>query len=147
VFLPEYLPRDRFISSNVFRECEVEIGDDNSVIVRSKSLRTGSLSGSTRTSFKYKSQQESEKALSESLHRFYSDLEITNLEVENLNNRKQEVTLIYNYKIPNYISDTGQFKFFKSPGNSSILLALPCLMSSENILIVIGPVWILFVKK
>jgi hypothetical protein len=112
---PEYLAREIFLPSNIFRECHVQINDDNSITARSKSVRTGSLSGSIRGIFRHKSLQECQKLLSESLNKFYSNLEITQLDIENLDNLEQNISLVYQYNVPNYISETGQFSFFEVP--------------------------------
>lgn len=112
---PEYLVRGKFIPTNIFRKCTVDIRGDNSIVVQTSSTRTGTLSARTRHQFRHKSQKERERNLSEGLNNWYPNLKLTKFETENLDNLEPAVRHIYDYELPNHVTEAGQFKFFKLP--------------------------------
>jgi tetratricopeptide (TPR) repeat protein len=128
---PVYLPRSDVEPNNIYRKCEVDILEDNSIVARSTSIRTGIFSAQARYSYRHEGQKEREKKLSEGLSSYYPNLEVTRFEIEDLDNLEPEVRYMYDYNIPNYLSETGQFLLFKVPWEF-IYEAQPSLSYAER---------------
>lgn len=112
---PAYLPRFEVVPNNIYRKCDVDVLEDNSIVARSTSIRTGIYSAQARYSFRHEGQKEREKKLAEGLSGYYPNLEVIRFETENLDNLEPETRYVYEYKVPNYVSETGQFVMFKVP--------------------------------
>ncbi|MFQ5772466.1 MAG: transglutaminase family protein, partial [bacterium] len=118
---PEYLSGNQVIPNNIFRKSRVEIRPDRSLLVQSKTLRSGALSASMRNSYRYKGQKEKEITLTELLSKEFPNIKLTKFEIENLDDLRPEVSYTYHFEVPNYVNESGQFLFLKIPWTDGLV--------------------------
>lgn len=112
---PEYLAKKNFSPNNVFRSTTVVLERDNSITVHHTSRRTGSESASVRFFYRDKSQQDREKLYTQGLTRDYPAAALKSLAFAGLDTLSNSVTIESEFVVPDYVSETGKFKFLKLP--------------------------------
>ena len=112
---PFFLPKENFMDRRITRNTEVFFNDDKSITVKILSNRTGSLTQTMRESFRYKTEDEQIKEITESLASDYPNVKVLKFSINNLDTLTSELSYEYEFTVPNYINDAGGFKFFKIP--------------------------------
>jgi tetratricopeptide (TPR) repeat protein len=111
----EYLPKDRFTSRTITRQSKVGIQENMSISVQHKSSAQGAAGATIRYYYRNKGQKEREKTLMEALGRSFSGVKLNRFEMEGVDALNSIVNLSYNFDVPNYITQAGQFKLLRVP--------------------------------
>lgn len=112
---PVYLEKRNFTPSNVHRATTMTIAADNSVSVSHMSKRTGAESAGVRYVYREKSQLDREKTYLQGLSRDFANASLRKLDFEGLDTLAGSVTIRTEFEIPDYVSQSGKFRFFKLP--------------------------------
>ncbi|MBI5470712.1 MAG: DUF3857 domain-containing protein [Ignavibacteriae bacterium] len=117
---PEYLTRKNFSPNNVFRTSLVTIDADNGINVKHTSKRTGSQSASVRYFYRDRSEQDREKAYTQGLTRDFATATLKSLSFIGLDSLAGSVTVNAEFDVPEYVSQSGRFKFLKLPWSDKL---------------------------
>lgn len=112
---PQYLNPPGLIARNVVSRTTATISADNVLNGTRKTTLAGSLAAALRGSLRDQSKKEQEKMFLTGLSSNFPNAKIASLKLENLDNLEPQAGYEYNYEVPNYITDAGQFKFMKIP--------------------------------
>ncbi|MEO8168608.1 MAG: hypothetical protein ABI623_10190, partial [bacterium] len=112
---PEYLPRKDFSTNNVFRTSAVTIAADNAIDVKHTSKRTGAESAAVRYYYREKSQADREKGYLQGLSRDFPSAKLGKLTFTGLDTVTNTVSTQVEFHVPDYVSQSGKFKFLKLP--------------------------------
>ncbi len=112
---PEYLGKKEFSPTNVHCTTTVTIAADNSISVRHESKRTGEETASVRYFYRDKSQQDREKVYVQELTADFPNVRLTSLNFTGLDTVTNVVTVSSGFEVPDYVSESGRFKFLKLP--------------------------------
>jgi hypothetical protein len=118
---PKYLPRDLFIANNITRHTSMTVHEDNRLFIELNSKRTGTLGALIRYYYRNKGREEVENELTASMNINLPNVKLTKFEFKNLDNLEETVESIYACEVPNYITETGQFKFLKIPWSDKLV--------------------------
>ncbi len=112
---PAYLTRKNFTSNNVFRTTAVAIAADNAIEVKHSSKRTGAESAAVRYFYREKSQADREKGYLQGLSRDFPNASLRKLVFSGLDTVTNTVSTNVEFRVPDYVSQSGKFKFLKLP--------------------------------
>ena len=117
---PEYLGKDRFSPNNVFRSSIVSIDAQNGINVKHSSKRTGSESASVRFFYRHRSEQDREKAYTQGLNGDFPTATLKSLNFVGLDTLANSVTVMSEFDVPEYVSQSGRFKFLELPWSDKL---------------------------
>jgi len=109
---PGYLPKNGFEERKIIRSSKVVLNTDNSIFTDVKSVRTGSLTASTRENYRGKTQEELEKAFIEN-NSDLATVKLKSINYGNLDSIGNEIKYNYSYEKPDFASEVGGFKLIK----------------------------------
>ena len=112
---PNYLVKKDFTSNNVYRNTTVTIANDNSINVKHTSKRTGAESAAVRYYYREKSQADREKVYLQGLSRDFPNASLKTLDFTGLDTVTNAVSTEVEFDVPEYVSQSGKFKFLKLP--------------------------------
>ncbi|HKA20622.1 MAG TPA: DUF3857 domain-containing protein [Blastocatellia bacterium] len=112
---PEYLPRNGFTSRQLIRRSIVDIRDDKSIAARNSLKAEGAPGALLRGLLRQKSKKQQEMSFSQLLSQDFPDVKLTKLELGAIDSREPFVECSYDYEVPNYLGEAGQFKVLKIP--------------------------------
>jgi tetratricopeptide (TPR) repeat protein len=111
----DYIPRDRSASRTVTHQIIVDVMKDNSISVQNKMGMTGALGAAIRLVLRHKGKEEQDKAVVGILSRDFPGAKLIKFETDNLDELKPAVNMVYNFEVPNYITEASQFKILRVP--------------------------------
>lgn len=117
---PAYLTKKDFLPNNVFRTTTVAINADNGIGVKHVSKRSGAESAGVRYFYRDRSQQEREKAYTQGLSEDFPNAVLKKLQFTGLDTVVNVVTIETEYDVPEYVSQSGRFKFLKLPWSDKL---------------------------
>ncbi|MBX2991575.1 MAG: DUF3857 domain-containing protein [Bacteroidetes bacterium] len=112
---PGYLGKKEFSPSNVHRKTTVTIAVDNSISVRHESKRTGVETASVRFFYRDRSPSDREKLYVQGLTSDFPNVRLTSLSFTGLDTVTDVVTVSSGFEVPDYVSESGRFRFLKLP--------------------------------
>jgi len=112
---PEYLPDHQFLPNNTFRRSRISLRDDNSMTAQIATQKTGIAGASTREYYRHRGPKEQEKLLLENLADDLPDARLHKFDFGDLHRLDSAVPYSYEYEVPNYVTESGPFKYLKIP--------------------------------
>jgi tetratricopeptide (TPR) repeat protein len=112
---PFYLDDKNFLKRTKYRKTTINIEKNNNILVKRESSRTGSQSHYTRDSYRFMSNKDQIKKLTETLSKTYTSVDLHNFTIENIDQLNPEIHYNYSFTAHNYLIDAGGFKIFKLP--------------------------------
>jgi hypothetical protein len=110
---PDYLPRHEFMSNNILRQTKITVRQDLGIAVNVHSRKIGAPGAWMRNDYRDLGQKEREKRLAESLSGDFPNVVLNKFDMENLDGLAPAVRYAYEYEVPNYVTETGQFLLLK----------------------------------
>jgi tetratricopeptide (TPR) repeat protein len=112
---PFYLKADNFKKSSIIRSNIVQINKDNSIVCKVRSKRTYNLAAGFRSVYRFNSNEDRMKKLTEVLSKEYPNVNLLNFNVENIDGTEPELYYDYEFSVPAYMNDVAGFKIMKLP--------------------------------
>ncbi len=112
---PEYLDPKQFTARNLNRRMLIEVDEQNGIQVEKTGYRTGTLAAGLRNGFRDEAPSNRRKMLTETLSENFPNVKLLSFKVENLEEVNAGVQFDYAFEAPDYVSQTGEFKFFRIP--------------------------------
>jgi hypothetical protein len=112
---PIYLEQKNFLPRNIERNSTVTINGDNSVYITKSNIKSGSLGADMRENFRFKSESDRLKDLTEVLSRYVGSVKNVKMNFELSDPYAEDFKYYYEYSMPGYLDDAGGFKLFKLP--------------------------------
>jgi tetratricopeptide (TPR) repeat protein len=112
---PFYLTASHFKESNKSRIAEIRVHDDNSILSHLKTIRTGRQSAYFRSNYRFLSEKEKKKKLTETLAQSYANVELIDFEINNIDSLSHTLEYRYKFKAPDFINQAGDLKIIKLP--------------------------------
>jgi hypothetical protein len=101
--------------SEIYRTSDMTLSEDNTASVIRSSIKTGNNAASMRNTYRYLSQQDRDKELTEVLVRDHPTVKLVNFEIQNLDSLTYELKYDYEYTVQNYTTKAGKYYFMKIP--------------------------------
>ncbi len=112
---PEHLDAQKFLPKRVTRKSTVIVRQDNSILVTTDVVRSGSITAAIRRAYREKNQEERKKSMAATLARDFPDVKLLSLQVGDIQKLTPEVKYSYTFEVPKYCNEAGQFKFMQIP--------------------------------
>ncbi|MCA9732318.1 MAG: DUF3857 domain-containing protein [Deferribacteres bacterium] len=112
---PEHLDAEKFLPKKIERTTQITLREDNSILVTSEVLRSGSITASIRRAYREKTLEEREKSMAATLANDFPNVKLLQLNVGDLQELNADVHYSYTFEVPNYANEAGQFKFMQIP--------------------------------
>lgn len=115
VTAPIYLPKEGTMPRTMTVRSSVEMLKDHGIAGRQTTLATGAMAAAMRDAFRDQPRKEQEKMLLPSLSAAYPNISLSGLSIEKLDTIAPEMSYSYEYQLPEYATEAGEFIIFSIP--------------------------------
>jgi hypothetical protein len=137
---PLYLSSDFFNRAAIKRKTYITVTENDAINSTIETTRSYGLAAGFRNRYRFKGRNEQYKDLTEILARDYSNVQLQNFAIENLDSNNPELTYRYSFTAQDFIGTAGSFKIMRIPwtDNEEALQALSYEMRTFPYLIKSG---------
>ncbi|MEJ2546168.1 MAG: transglutaminase-like domain-containing protein [Calditrichaceae bacterium] len=117
---PFYLTKKYYKPGLTKRISSVKLGNDNSAIINRENYRWGSPAASLRNTYRFKSNEDQIRELSETLSEEFPNLQINYYNIKDIDTISYNIEYSYEFSVPFYLVDASDMKLLKLPWSDNL---------------------------
>ena len=117
---PFYLIRDLFKPGLTKRITSIVLRQDNSAQIKRTSIKYGTPGASLRNSYRFKSNEDQIKELTETLSEGFPNVQLKYFKIKDINEINDKIEYEYEFNVPFYLVDASDMKLLKLPWSDNL---------------------------